>query len=149
VETPEERKAKAIRDIMKEKDDVEGLGDFLEASNVSGCNTAKENQIQGIDASINGKMKQEAGYSWTQTEEELEVVVTLPITDVSAKDIKVDFNSQHVVVTCRTKPLLDMSLFEAIDLESCTWTINAHDQRATLVLAMEKVEQALWSRIEN
>ena len=110
-------------------------------------------QRGGIDASTNGRIKQEEGYSWTQTEEDLEVTIMLPTPDVSrTKDLKVVFQSRHVLVRCQGQSILDLSLFEAIDLDGSTWIVEStagQHQSSKVVLVMEKVEQALWSRINN
>ena len=110
-------------------------------------------QRGGIDASTKGRIKQEEGYTWTQTEEDVEVTIMLPTPDVSrTKDIKVVFQSRHVLVSYQGQPTLDLSLFEAIDLDGSTWTVEStagQHQSSKVVLVMEKVEQALWSRINN
>ena len=108
----------------------------------------------GIDASTKGRIKQEDGYSWTQTEEDVEVNITLPTPGVSAKDIQVAFQPRHVGVTYRgggggDQSLLELSLFEAIAVDGSTWTVESKGQTSKVVLVMEKVEQALWSRIYN
>ena len=115
--------------------------------------THEENKRGGIDASTKGRIKQEDGYSWTQTEEDVEVNITLPTPGVSAKDIQVALQPRHVGVTYRggggDQSLLELSLFEAIAVDGSTWTVESKGQTSKVVLVMEKVEQALWSRIYN
>jgi CS domain len=107
-------------------------------------------QRGGIDASTKGRIKQEEGYSWTQTEEDVEVTIMLPTPGVSTKDLKVVFQSRHVLVIYQGQTTLDLFLFEAIDLDGSTWIVESTGQQSSkVVLVMEKVEQALWSRINN
>jgi hypothetical protein len=141
---------------MNEHDDVlEGLpgedhGDFsVGLNNNNKMVEEQQHRFQGIDASTNGKVKQEAGYAWTQTEEDLEVTIGLPAQNVSAKDIKVNFQSRHVSVGYRGQLTLELSLFEAIDVDGSTWTLDSNSETSNVVLVMDKVERAFWSRIRN
>lgn len=179
IETPEERKVKAIRDIMKEQDDDCNNVDSPLHPGVaypSATTTTTKNFISPIDASINGRIKVESeGYSWTQTEEDIEVTIPLSKNSNMTRkdDIQVILQSRHVIVRSKNmgigqgqaqqqsqsqqpKPLilLDLSLFEEIDVDTSTWTIQQSSSAAqgyttVLVLNLEKVEAALWSRIKN
>jgi len=113
------------------------------------------NQIMGVSSQqpnvdgSDGVVKEEVGCSWTQTEEELELVVPLPSADAKSKDVQVKFKPQSVVVTFggQKELLLDLELFERIDVDSGTWTMDRKNNNVNLVATMEKVEQALWPRI--
>lgn len=87
---------------------------------------------------------QPAGYTWTQTEEEIEITVDLP-SNVSSKDIQVTFKPRHLWITLRKEALLEVALFEAVDVEGSTWALDP----GKLVVTLEKVEQALWARIQE
>ena len=89
-------------------------------------------------------MAQEDGFGWTQTEEELEVIVLLH--GVTTKQIKVCFRPKSLQVTIPDKTL-DVELFERIDVDSCTWTLE--EDGTKLVVSMEKVEAAFWPRIRD
>ena len=94
--------------------------------------------IQGTD----GTVAVEQDYTWTQTEEELElrIVSDEPVTK---KDVKIQFAPQMLQVH---KPkVVSIALFERVDVESCTWTIDKNE----LVISMEKQEAAFWPRIIN
>jgi hypothetical protein len=95
-----------------------------------------------------GKSKQEDGYSWTQTEEELEVAVPLP-KDAVAKDVKVKFLSQSIELSCKKETLVAIRLFEKVDVDGCTWTVDKSKDDLSIVVSMEKVEQAFWPRIKD
>jgi hypothetical protein len=100
-----------------------------------------QKQEQPAPAGTDGKAKVEAGYEWTQTEEEIEIRVQLPET-VTSKQIKVRFTPQSVQISSPVS--LAIYLFEQVDVDSCTWTLEGNQ---TLVISMEKIESALWPRI--
>ena len=110
--------------------------------------TGQSSQQPNVDGS-DGVVKDEVGYAWTQTEEELELVVPLPSADAKSKDVQVKFKPQSVVVTFggQKELLLDLELFERIDVDSGTWTMDRKNNNVNLVATMEKVEQALWPRV--
>lgn len=143
VETPEERKAKAIATIMKEKDDFE---ESIEIHSI-GCRSDMKMKME-VDGS-NGNTKQEKGYTWTQTNEELEVVVVLPDNNVTIKQWDVQFQPRSLLVMFQKQTILDLQLFEEIDIEASTWIMDKTDSTAKLTVTMEKVEQAMWSRIHD
>ena len=94
----------------------------------------------------------EQGYSSTQTEDELEVVVPLSSEDVTAKDLSVTFRPQNLQVFQWKEPVVSLPLFERVDVDACTWTLDrgsSEDHPKRLVITMEKCEQALWPRIRD
>ena len=113
---------------------------------------AEMNQITGrfeSQPTVDGfeAPKQEVGFNWTQTEEEIEMV--LPLNDgQTSKDIKVSFNSQVIRITISGTEVITCSLFERVDVDGCTWTIETGTTR-TLVVSMEKAEAALWPRLKD
>jgi hypothetical protein len=94
-----------------------------------------------------GQAKEENGYFWTQTEEELEVVVPVNAA-VLSKEIQVKFRTQSIQVLCRKELLASVDLFERIDPDCCTWTLEKKGAESqSLVVTMGKHESALWPRI--
>jgi len=111
--------------------------------------TGQSNLQPSVDGA-DGKAKKEESFSWTQTEEELEVVVPLPTVDIKAKQVDVKFRPQSLHVTCQgSNVLVALQLFERVDVDSCTWTIDRQGEQAKLVVTMEKMEGALWPRIKD
>jgi hypothetical protein len=108
--------------------------------------TGRGGETQAGVAGGEGVAKAEDGYTWTQTEEELELVVSLP-TDAISKDIQVQFRPQCVVVRCQKEVVILLDLFERVDVDGCTWTLDKQKEERTLVVTMEKMEAALWPRI--
>jgi hypothetical protein len=105
-------------------------------------------EVQKAVDGEDGIAKSDEDFSWTQTEEELEVVVPLP-GDVQSKDVHVKYSPQTIQVKYRKEPLLSLSLFERIDPDGCTWTLDRDGEEKRLVITMEKVEAASWPRIKN
>ena len=98
---------------------------------------------------MNGVASQAGGYTWTQPEEEVEVVVPLPNADIKSKDIKVNFKPRHIEMFCEGDRKVSFELFEKVDVDGCTWTIDKAKGKSLVVATMEKMEEALWPRIEN
>jgi hypothetical protein len=105
-------------------------------------------QVQKAIDGEDGIAKAEDDFLWTQTEEELEVVVPLPV-DVKSTDVQVKYLSQSMQVIRQKEPLLSLSLFERIDPDGCTWTLDRDGEEQKLVITMEKVEAASWPRIKD
>lgn len=139
---------------MKEKDELDNnneddMGDLYNSS-------CRRDMIQPrieVDGS-NGRVKQEKGFSWTQTKDELEVVLVLPNTESSmaaaSKDVQVKFQPRSLCISYENETLVDLQLFEEIDTETSTWTLDKNSNDGTkLILTMEKVEEALWTRIRD
>ena len=112
--------------------------------------TGRTDVRQAGVAGSDGQAKEEAeGYSWTQTESELEVVVSLPLDAVS-NQVRVQFHPLELTVRFANDTLVQISLFERIDVDSGTWTLEASDSnRKKLIVSMEKGEAAYWPRIKD
>jgi CS domain len=115
--------------------------------------TGQSNQLQPAVAGSDGVAKKEEGYSWTQSEEEVEVTVPLPAA-ASKKDITVIFKPKSVEVKIKNSSasILSLDLFERVDVDGCTWTVeqgSSSNTESMLVVTMEKADEALWPRLEN
>jgi CS domain len=117
--------------------------------------TGQKDVVQAGVAGSDGQVQQEDGYSWTQTEGEIEVVVPLP-ADATSKQVKVAFRPLVLEVLYLAEPHVNLPLFERVDVDACTWTLDRSDNggdnadNATkLVITMEKVEEAFWPRIRD
>ena len=125
---------------------VENAGHQLERNGLAGCRIEEKSQARSTGSS--GRDSHEPGYSWTQTEEELEVTIELANVNVASKDVQVKFRPRTLFVSLREEPVLDLQLFEAVDVEGSSWALDKSGDSAKLVITLEKVEQALWSRIK-
>jgi len=110
------------------------------------------NQITGrneLQPSVDGQdgvAKSEDGYSWTQNDEEVEVVVPLS-TDAVAKQIHVKFMPKSLKVTFRKESKLEIQLFDRVDSDGCTWTLEKTTGKRNLVITLEKASETSWPRI--
>lgn len=102
----------------------------------------------------------EDGFSWRQTEQDLEVTVALFDPNVTAKHVKVVFRPQELQVSVaanassaavsQAPQTLQIRLFERIDVESGTWILETPSEgHRALVMSMEKIEEAFWPRIRD
>jgi len=90
-----------------------------------------------------GIPKEEGLYSWTQTLEEIEIVVPLP-DKVDRKQISVLFHSKRIKVLLSKEILVEIEFYASIDTDGCTWTL----ERKSLILTCEKQDGGVsWPRI--
>jgi hypothetical protein len=106
------------------------------------------NDVQEAVDGTEGKEKNEEGYTWTQTEEELEVVLPLPF-DAISREVSVKFMPQSIQAKYGDKTVLSLELFERVDPDGCTWTLDRSGENIKLVATLEKTEEALWPRIKD
>lgn len=126
---------------------VAATGENLEYQTAMNETTGRTNVRQAAVAGGDGQAKTEDGFTWTQTEEELEVTVPLDNDTVKSKDIGVKFRPRNLIVTVQKETPVQLRLFENVDVDACTWTIDRSGQSSSLVISMEKTEAALWPRI--
>jgi len=107
--------------------------------------TGRSELQQAVDGT-DGVAKTEEGYSWTQTEEELEIVVPLP-EGATSKDVNVKYLPKSMEVKCKKEPLVSLSLFARVDPDGCTWTLDRDGNNSKLVITMEKADPTSWPRI--
>lgn len=120
---------------------MDNLAYQMEANQITGRRNETQAAIDGTD----GIEKKEEGYKWTQTEEELEIVLSLA-SNAKAKDIKEKILAKSVQVKYCGDVVLALDLFERVDPDGCVWTIDRSDD-VKLVLTLEKMDPALWPRI--
>merc|ERR1712004_526409 len=133
-----ERKQKERRE--KEKQKEEKSDDDKKADK-----GAEEEEEEEDDK---GKMKPNAGngadlekYKWTQTLEEIELKVPLPMA-VKARDVVVDIQKKHLKIGLKGHPLIiDGELDGLIKIEDCAWVL---EDKRTLVFNIEKVNKMSW-----
>lgn len=103
-------------------------------------------ELQKAVDGTDGVAKAETGYEWTQTDEELEVVVPLP-KGVTSKDVDVKYLPKSLEVKCKMEPLVVLPLFARVDPDGCTWTLDRDGDEMKLVITMEKADPVTWPRI--
>eukprot|EP00544_Gedaniella_sp_CCMP2646_P011943 CAMPEP_0202489542 /NCGR_PEP_ID=MMETSP1361-20130828/7237_1 /ASSEMBLY_ACC=CAM_ASM_000849 /TAXON_ID=210615 /ORGANISM="Staurosira complex sp., Strain CCMP2646" /LENGTH=336 /DNA_ID=CAMNT_0049119297 /DNA_START=22 /DNA_END=1032 /DNA_ORIENTATION=- len=103
-------------------------------------------ELQKAVDGTDGVAKAETGYEWTQTDEELEVVVPLP-KGVTSKDVDVKYLPKSLEVKCKKEPMVVLPLFARVDPDGCTWTLDRDGGETKLVITMEKTDPVTWPRI--
>lgn len=120
--------------------------------------SGKTDQVQPSADGEDGIAKTEEGglYSWTQTDEEIEIVLPLGSTearnalsskDVKAGGLKVKYNPRNVNVKFKGVEILNLKLYANIDPDGCTWTLDIGSKETSLVISCEKVDPMSWPRI--
>lgn len=112
-------------------------------------------QLQPNADGENGVAKEEVGYSWTQTDEEVEIVVPLQskdgqavtLADAKAGDLKVKFLTRKLRIQFRGEELLSLDFFDSIDPEGSTWTLDSGNKHVLLIVTCEKADAMSWPRI--
>jgi len=145
---------------------MENLEYQTEMNRITGKNDQVQASIDGEDGIA--KLEQGGLYSWTQTDEEIEVIVSvgipssmkeendtatssqqpLTIKEVKAGGLKVKFLSRKITVMFQGKELLDMKLYASIDSCMGTWTLEYDEKKGTsVVITCEKIDEVSWPRI--
>ena len=96
------------------------------------------------------------GYSWTQTEEEIEISLSLGKGFTSSKEIKlkglnVKFTTRKVKVVFEKEEVLNLDLYDCVDPDGCTWTLELGDKvekETFLIITCEKSNEMSWPRIK-
>jgi hypothetical protein len=142
---------------------MENLEYQTEMNKITGHNTSNNNQ-SGLVPNTDGengvpKTEQNGLYTWTQTEEEIEII--LPLIDptanttsrLSSKDVKegglvINFFSKRLSVIFRKKEILSLNVYASIDTDGCTWTLDMDGDKGTcVVITCEKSDVISWPRI--
>jgi len=82
-------------------------------------------------------------YKWSQTDDEVEIIVTCPASEKPLKSrVKVSYGrGDALTVVCDGVQLIHWSpLFAPIDPSGCSWTIDG----STIVITLEKREEREW-----
>ncbi|XP_053396977.1 nuclear migration protein nudC-like isoform X3 [Mercenaria mercenaria] len=141
--------------LQKEIEEKKSEPEASPAENGTGDGTKdkeedKKSDDEEEDEDAKGKLKPNYGngadlekYSWTQTLEELEVMIPLNVSfPVKSKDLIVNIEKKHVKVALKGHPaIIDGELQHDIKLEESTWTI---EDRKAVKLFFEKVNKMEW-----
>ena len=116
--------------------------------------TNKKNEINDGTDGIPVHVKQDNGrfLSWLQNPNEIEVTLPL-LSDSDAKEgkmvikslINVIFLRKKITIEYNKNPLLELKLYEEIDIDGSTWTLD----KDMLVITCEKFDGGkIWPRLE-
>lgn len=81
--------------------------------------------------------------------DQAECTVTIPVDDVKAADVKVDFRKDAVSVRVGGQTLVDGRLFDTVDVDGCMWSLDTTpDGEKVLVLNLDKAQPSLeWKAL--
>jgi hypothetical protein len=105
---------------------------------------------EGVAVQVNKDGKN--SFSWLQNSDEIEVTVTL-LSDAEVQEgkgankklIKVSFLRKKLIVKYDTKLILELGLYEDIDPDGSTWTLD----KDKLVITCEKSDVGkIWPRVD-
>lgn len=127
----EEEKAKAKAAESPKVEEINGEKDGEEESEEDKAKM-KPNSGNGADL---------PNYSWTQTLEEVELRVPLPMA-VKGKDVVVQIGKKHLKVGLKGHPLIiDGDFPKDVKLDESTWVLQ---DKKSLLLNIEKVNKMEW-----
>jgi len=109
--------------------------------------TGKVGELQPLADGEDGLVKEEEDCKWTQTDDEIEVVFTIPTT--SSRDVKVRFLPSSLEVLVKGVKTFVLGFFSRVDPDGCTWTIEKKGEHVDLILSCEKVEAVTWPRLKR
>mmetsp|Transcript_9691 Transcript_9691/g.23385 ORF Transcript_9691/g.23385 Transcript_9691/m.23385 type:complete len:289 (+) Transcript_9691:2-868(+) len=112
-----------------------GLGmaeirDSINATNPGGAQQAEDEST----------VKNEDGFTWTQSEEDLEIVLDVG-EGVKASAIKAQFKTQALSLTVGGDKKIDMDLYDKVRPDDCNWTVS----KGKVVVTLEKVREGRWT----
>eukprot|EP00451_Oxyrrhis_marina_P009656 CAMPEP_0204321032 /NCGR_PEP_ID=MMETSP0469-20131031/7942_1 /ASSEMBLY_ACC=CAM_ASM_000384 /TAXON_ID=2969 /ORGANISM="Oxyrrhis marina" /LENGTH=294 /DNA_ID=CAMNT_0051302299 /DNA_START=61 /DNA_END=945 /DNA_ORIENTATION=+ len=85
---------------------------------------------------------EEKEFKWSQSEEEVEVLVPVP-SGTTKKDVTVKFGMATVTVAVCGRPIVDGSLGGKVVPDGCTWTLVDD----ALQITLEKAQGAPWNAV--
>jgi len=107
-----------------------------------GVSDERQAVVDGMD----GTEQEAEGYSWTQTNDEIEIRVKIPATPKPTVTFRP--MTLRVSVGCDVKVALE--LYARVDMDGCTWTLETNKDKQNekvLVITCEKSECVTWPRI--
>ncbi|XP_018010865.1 nuclear migration protein nudC isoform X2 [Hyalella azteca] len=111
-------------------------------------NKKMEEDDDDVEEEDKGKMKPNEGngatldkYSWTQTLQEVEVNIPLPMR-VKSRNVAVEFSRRSLKVGLKnSEPIINDELCKEIKVEECSWYL---DNEQAIVLQIEKINKMEW-----
>mmetsp|Transcript_13186 Transcript_13186/g.19229 ORF Transcript_13186/g.19229 Transcript_13186/m.19229 type:complete len:112 (-) Transcript_13186:91-426(-) len=96
------------------------------------------------------QMKEEVSYTWTQTPDEVEVIIFLTPENLTSKDVKgkglrVKYKEKKIMsVEYEGKELLSLTLYSIVEPDACSWTLKHNAKGTSLVVICEKTDGLTW-----
>jgi len=106
--------------------------------------TNRHGETQPSNAGEDGVAKTEAGYTWTQDGDEVEVVVK---NCENKRKVSCSFKTGGLKVSYDGKERVSIDLYSKVDVDGCTWTVSGGGD---LVVTLEKLDGGIsWPRISR
>jgi len=122
-------------------------GSTENAEKVTNTNEKEEEE----DPEDKGKIKPNSGngcdlphgkYKWTQTLEEIDLRIPLPMA-LKSRDLIVEIGRKHLKVAIKGKneSIIDGDLLHDVKVEECAWTL---EDKRSIILNLEKINKMEW-----
>jgi len=149
VEVTDEEAEKFMKNDSEEK--VNSATQENEANKKVSEESKKADKEDEEDPEDKGKLKPNSGngcdlphgrYKWTQTLEEIDLRVPLPMA-LKGRDLIVDIKRKHlkVAIKGKTESIIDGELLHEVKAEECVW--NLEDKR-NIIINLEKINRMEW-----
>jgi len=149
VEVTDEEAEKFMNNGEKEKSISNDQLENVTNENVDKTENATEKEDE--DPEDKGKLKPNSGngcdlphgkYKWTQTLEEIDLRVPLPMA-LKGKDLIVDIKRKHLKIAIKGKAesIIDGELLHDVKVEECAWTL---EDKRSITLNLEKINKMEW-----
>ena len=122
--------------------------EVLEARRTHEQMAAAQGLSAGGDDELGGGSGGDGAYTWSQTDEDVEVRVLRGLAGIEGKAAKKRIAVRYgrgdaLVVTLDGAVVLDLPrLFDRVTPDECTWTL---DKEGTLIVTMEKADARPWA----
>lgn len=95
-----------------------------------------------------GGVNVEKGYSWSETQDSVDINVKTPEEIKSSKQILVKFHSKKCVISSKVSDwIVQLDLYQNVSTDDCTWTFNINE--SMLEISMEKSNGIIWGQLES
>ena len=87
------------------------------------------------------------GYSWSQTDDEVELSVDVP-EGTKSRDVKVTFKPGALIVKVGLMETVSLpALYRKVRTDECTWTFEG-GAKAKVIVTLAKVDEQVWHQLE-
>jgi len=133
-------KEKEQKEKQKEKEKEKEKEKPAEGEGAKKNEDEEEKNIHGPPPPGNGGSTDK--YVWTQSLKETIVQIKFPLT-VTAKQLVVKIQPQHLLIKLHKQtPLVDGELFEKINIDTATWTLENEKEHAMLSVYLTKIDKS-------
>jgi len=119
------------------------LSDFNDnvKSKTVGAKTAEEEEAENV----------KRGWRWTQSEEEVEITVSLPEgTAKGGISVTISRSSLRIALKADSaNPLIDVKLLHPVCAEDSTWTMGSDAKGPHVQVTLAKEQEQMWASIDS